>query len=229
MSWSTTQIAIAAARIALSDGPTDKLVSDKKVLGTHNGVNLRFKTFERRRVTNFTVAPSAGSPEGVYLGGVLIATSGFTADDPLSGSFVLNGTPIADDGKELVATYYHQYFLDAELDNFLMNAAGFMSIGTDYTQIPNGLVPAALAHVKYQAYDFLADWFLRSASEAYMLEDAPGEKKNVGTVQAYAARAKSSLTLATTLRDDFYKRQGQAGAPIWGNAGGRVREIVPPR
>ena len=62
MQWSTS---VADLRAWLNDGPTDKLVSRKRCLGRIDGSNKIFKTFEFRRVTDFTTATS---PFGVYVG-----------------------------------------------------------------------------------------------------------------------------------------------------------------
>lgn len=228
MSWTTNQIGIDELRAALSDGPTDKLAHDKRVLGRKNGTNTRFKTFERRRVTDFTATPATGSPEGVYLNNELVLVSGIASDSPITGSFVLKSAP-DDDGTDMTATYYWQYFVDPELQTFLEKAMSWLGKGTDYTVLDDGLIPAALEYAKYQAYSKLALWFLQNASEAFMLEDKPDEKKNTGVVAEFNRMSAAALKQATTLRDTFYTRQGQSLSPLFGTAGGNVRDPMPRR
>ena len=118
--WATTAAAISDLRTLLSDNVTDKLAEKKLVFGKINGVNQLFKTFERRRITDFSQAPDSPSPEGVYLNDVLVSSGGIISDDLVSGSFTIAVAP--DDGDELRATYYYRWFLDTDLDMFLKNA-----------------------------------------------------------------------------------------------------------
>lgn len=226
--WVTLADAITDLRATISDGPTDKLCEKKAIFGDQNGVNLQFKTFERRRVTDFSVAPAAGSPEGIYLDDVLLApVSGVAADDLTSGVFTLAASPT--DLQKLRGTYYYQWFLDSELGAFLTNATQWLGLGTDPTKVPDGLIPATLDYAAQKCYDKLSLWFSTKASVAFLLEDAP-DASNAGVIDSYDKMAAKFGTAATNQRNEFYSnRQGQALAPRFSSISGRVREIVPRR
>src|SRR5512135_546208 len=98
MSWST---AISDLRTLLNDNPLNRYCYRKKVFGKLDGVNVNFKTFEFRRVTDFTTAEL---PLAVYLNGSPIDVSKIENDNTVTGEFALVDAPI--DGDELTATYY---------------------------------------------------------------------------------------------------------------------------
>lgn len=218
MSWAT---AVADLRLKLSDNPNDKLRAFKRVLGQVDGVNKRFKTFEFRRVTDFT---SASAPLGVYINQVIQAPAGIASDDLNTGYFVFNVAPAVDDVVE--ATYYVQFFLDAELQTFLRFSSNWLGLGDDYTQVPNGLVPAAVHYAMGEAYGKLALRFAEHISETYRLEDAPHEDR-FQIVEQYKQLAKMAREEALGFRDQYYTRQGQHLSPLYGLNKGAVREVGP--
>lgn len=224
--WTTTAAAISDLRRLLSDGPTDKLAEKKLVFGKVNAVNVLFKTFERRRFTDFSVVPVGTSPEGVYVNDVLVSPGNILNDDLTSGSFRVNVAP--DDGDEIRATYYYRWFLDDELDQFLTNACQWLGFGTDYTKIADGLIPSALHYAAQEAYDRLALWWSTKISTAFMLDDAP-DAQNQGVIDSYNKLADKMRAKATELRNDFYTRQGQSLAPLFLSSPGTVRDYVPRR
>lgn len=220
MAWLT---AIADARMKMNDGPQDKIRAFKRVLGQIDGVNRRFKTFEFRRVTDFSLATGS---LGVYLDQTLLPTSAIASDDLTTGYFTLVNPPAA--SSVLEATYFVQYFLDSEIETFLRMTANWLGLAENYLDIPVGLQPAAIQYVSAEGYQKLASRFSEHLSETYRLEDMPdvtrqaliAEWKNAG------AQARDQ---AHKLRDEFYTRQGQHLAPLFAVNRGYVPNVVPNR
>lgn len=218
MSWLT---AVVDVRKIISDGATDKLAYRKKVMNLINGVNLTFKTFEFRRVSDFT---SPSGPIGVFLNDASVSV---TSDDVGSGEFVLSAAPV--DGDVLTATYYWQWFLDSELDEFLTDAAEWIGVGSDYTNITEDLRPAAKEFAAHKAYQKLVSKMAVNLAETYQLYDAP-DKKRFDPVSMYMKISKDKYDLALKLRDDVYDgRKGQAKAPRSVTISGTVRDVPPNR
>lgn len=213
---------IGDVRKILSDGPTDKLCYRKQVIGQQDGTNLTFKTFEARRVSPFV---SATAPIGVYLDNQTVTVA---SEDLESGEFTLtSGAPT--DGQALRATYYSQWFTDAEITQFLVSAAEFIGQADNYTSIGEDLRPAAKEYAAGTAYQKLSAKFAQNLAETFQLYDAPDQKR-FDPVQAYMKISESKIKLAFKLRDDVYAgRKGQSGAPISGVVQGRVRNVAPNR
>lgn len=215
MSWMT---AVSDLRELISDGATDKLAWQKKLLGITNGSNLAFKTFEKRRLTDFT---SPSSPEGVFVNEAQVTVG---SDDVDSGQVILKTAPV--DGDRVTGTYYFQWFTDLQLVVYLKNASNFIGFGPDYTQIPDGLQPAALQYAAGDCYQELAVRFARMLSEGYRLEDLPKEALEA-TLKGYKDSSAASRKLATDLRKGFYTRQNQPDQAYSDNIAGRARLVEP--
>jgi hypothetical protein len=207
-------------RTLASDGPQDRIRYRTKVFGNQDGVNVTFKTFEQRRVTNFTT-PTA--PVGIYLNGVLQTC---TLDDIITGEFQVPVAPQNSDTLE--ATYYYQWFFDAELQTFLKNSAQSLIASADPTQIIDGLQPAALHYATAEAYEKMAARWAERASEVYQLQDAP-VRGTEGPVKSFLALASAYTAKADKLRDDYYERQGMALSPNFISLSGNVGAITPCR
>lgn len=218
--WASLAAAVSDLRVLVSDGPTDKLCSQKNVFGKKDSVNTLFKTFERRRVTSLV---GAVLPFGVFKNGTLVTVSTDFAD---SGDFVLAVAPANTD--TLVASYYHQWWTDAELQLFLKNASQWMGLGSDPTTIPDGLQPAALHYAGQEAYSKLALWWSLRISETYKVEDRPS-KSLIEAQKSFLDMAKEFRSKSAELRKQFYTRQDQAEAPLFGINAGAVRDQVPRR
>lgn len=216
MTWETAN---ADLRKLLNDGPTDKIRYRKRVLGLQDGTNTKFKTLEFRRVISFTTAPA---PVGVY---VDEAPATVSADDLDSGEFTLATAP--SDGAAVRATYYIQFFTDAELNEFLLSAAQWLGLET-VDSIISGLQPAALKFAAGEAYQKLALKFADTMADVFQLEDAPQEKK-LNPVTQYQGMSKQMFEQATKFRDDFYQRQGRTKQPLFGMVAGRVAKVEPNR
>lgn len=216
MSWTT---AISDLRVLLSDGPTDKLRAYKTVFGTQNAVNTTFKTFEFRRLTDFSSTATA-YPLGIYVNGALQTASAVVKDDLSTGFFTC--ATAYDDSVSLLATYYIQWFLDGELDGFLTRASDWLGLGDDYTSLVSGLKTAALKYAAHEAYQKLSLKYAENIVETYRTQDAPDERR-MEIVKAYQQAAKDTLGEAERYRDDFYTRKGMSKAPLFGSVQGNIK------
>jgi hypothetical protein len=226
LAWLDSPTAILALRNILFDGPKDKRANNKKVLGPIDGVNATFTTFEYRRTVAFNVATGV---IGVFKNGVNI--NGFvSSDDTDSGIFTLSasGIPSNVSRDSLTATYYYQWFSDADLDQFLANASTWLGFSTTYINIPDGLNASCLRFAAQEAYEAAAAKYSTRISEVFQLEDAPSEDI-LKSIAAFKDMADNFLQKAVTMRDDFYKRQGQPLAPNFGFQLGRVTDPTPRR
>lgn len=215
MSWDT---AVSDVRKIMSDGPTDKLAYRKKVIGDPDGTNVLFKTFEVRRVTDFT---SVQAPSGVFINNEPVSV---IADDIEMGEFKLSSAPTATD--KIRASYYYQWFTDEELEEFLTDAAQWIGYN-DFDSIPDGMRPAAKEYAAHKAYQKLISKMSVNMAETYQLFDAP-DKGRFDPIQAYAKVSQQKYDLALKLRNDVYDgRKGQAAAPRSGTITGRVKNVAP--
>lgn len=221
MSWTT---AITDLRFLLSDNETDKLGYRKAILGERNSVNLRFKTFEDRRVTNFKTETNLSL--GVHVAGVRIANAGITSDDPSIGEVILVAAPA--NTQRVEASYYYQWYLDTELEMFLRQATQWLGLGSDKDLIPAGLQPAALYFSAQEALHKITLKWSQRMSEVYKMEDSPDENR-VAAIEEYRKIALDYKQKSEDLRATFYTRQDQGLAPLYGFALGTVRPVVPKR
>lgn len=228
MSWTT---AASDLRTMLSDNAKDKHCYRKKILGDANGVNLRFKTMEFRRLNNFkqtvTTEPDfAAPPLGVWKNGVLLTPADFTDDYPPLGDFSLAVAPENNDTLE--ASYFAQWFNDDEILQFLRIACNWMALGDDFSAITQGLRPPALKYAAAEAYQKLASRWSQMLSEQFLMQDAQ-EKGRFQVVDAWMKAAESNRKEAYKSRDDYYSRSGQANTPFASSIQGSVPNPVPQR
>lgn len=220
-------------RITLSDNAKDKHCYRKKILGNLDGTNKRFKTLEFRRINNFTKNTPPTDPDttlpplGVWLNGALLAVTDIASDNPETGDFELVTAPQNTDTLE--ASYYAQWFTDEEIDQFLVTACNWLSLGDDYgNAIEQGLRPAALKFAASEAYRKLAARWSQMLSEQYLMQDAQ-EKGRFTIVDAWMKSAKQAEDAAYKARDDFYSRSGQSNIPFAGSIQGAVPRTTPQR
>jgi hypothetical protein len=225
MGWADAATAYIALRNLIKDNDQDKICSTKAVLGELNGSNKTFKTFEYRRLTDFSSTATAW-PLGIYQNGTMLPSSGVSRDDPDSGTFELTTAPT--DRDSIRASYYYHWFTDAELESFLQNACTWLGFGTNYLNLVDGLNAAALRFAAQEAYVAAAMKYSTRMSEVYKLEDAPSEEI-LKALDAFRGMAKDFMKSAEGLRDDYYTRQGQPKAPNFGFALGQVTDPQPRR
>lgn len=217
MSWLTS---ITDIRSLLSDQSNDKFSFRKKVFGVQDGSNKTFKTFEIRRVTDFT---SASSGVGVYVNSNY---TGVASDDPVTGEFTLLNAPTQKDRIE--ASYYHQWFNDSQLDSFLRFSSNYIGQGDSYSDTPEGLRPVVLKFATSEAYQELSVRFARMLSEQFRIEDLPKEAIHAA-IDSYNKMAENYRDSAEKLLKNFYTRQGQNFAPLFGFVKGKARDVAPNR
>lgn len=218
MTWSDP---ISDLEKFISDQDGDKLRHRKRVLGRQDGTNVTFKTLEFRRVTDFTAVTGA-EPEGVYVDGVKATID---TDNQVVGEFKLEDAPSGN--QELTATYYVKWFTDDELTTFLVDSANVLSVADSYTQIPEGLRPAALNFAASNAYQKLSLRWADTLSDTYKLQDAPDD--DMSPVDQYSKMAETFRKTALMLRDDYYKRQGQYLSPLYGTSTRPISPVTPNR
>jgi hypothetical protein len=223
--WLDIPTATLALRTLVNDGPTDKRAINKKVLGIQDGVNTIFTTFEFRRVGSFQ---TPAFPMGIYVNGASVPGNKVIQDDPASGVFQLNASVLPGNREPMTASYYYQWFVDAELQQFLADASNWLGQGGNYITLDPGLNEAAIRFAAQKAYEKAAMKYSTRMSEVFQLEDAPSEDI-LKAITAFQAMAKDFMDSAGKMRDDFYTRQGQSLAPNYGFALGRVRDPVPRR
>lgn len=213
MPWTTANQEL---RQLLRDGPTDRLRFRKRVFGEINGTNKLFKTFEFRRVTDLTTATL---PLGVYINGVQGAS--VASDYPDVGAFELTTAPV--DGDIVEASYYVQFFTDAEIDQFLNNGAKWLGFAQS-SDVPPDLNPSCLDYAQGDAYSALALKFIERTSETYQLEDMP-QADRISASDAYKKMASEYYASATKKRDEKYTRQGQSLQPLFGVVRGSAPKL----
>lgn len=216
--WTT---AVADLRVQLSDQPDDRYNSQKQCFGQVDGSNLTFRTFEFRRVTDFT---TAAAPLGVYLNGVRLDPSAIVVDYVNTGEFMLAASAAPTGGQVVDASYYTQWFLDSELETFLVIASRWLDSGSDYTQTPGGLIPAVIKYACGEAYDKMAQKWRTWQSEMYRVEDEP-KKPGTGPVESFIKMAQEFHEQAETLRKTYYTRQDRNLQPLFGQVIGNVRQM----
>jgi hypothetical protein len=218
MSWST---AVSDLRTLLSDGPTDRYSSRKRCFGEINGTNQTFKTFEFRRITDFT---TASAPQGVYVSGTLVPASGIQADYVSTGEFTFTTSYIPVDGQLVEASYYSQWFLDNELQTFLATASNWLISNSDWTVIAPGLWPCALKYAAAEAYLKMSIRWRTFLSEMYRVEDEP-HKPGMAPADDYAKMSETFREQALKARDEFYTRQGRSLQPLFSSVIGNAPKM----
>jgi len=224
-------------RILASDTPDGKPVPGEK-LGSEvtmpvDGTNRVF------RLKSYPLVGANASAGSVYVtilgtGAVFRSQTGFTITDYVNGFITFTvapnpGTAGPNDG--LYVDYNYNWFNDAKYTEFLNEGAQNLQLdaAVDPTKVPSGLVPALLQYA-------LGSFFrARAAQYADRYPSSGGEAgQNVQTVpQGYRAMANDCMKRGDSLRDDYYKRQGQRLAPAW--ASNRtypppaIDPITPPR
>ena len=224
MPWTLPADAQSDLRALVSDGPTDKLRYRQRMIGDVNAVNTRFKSFEFRRLTDFFT--EANLSLGVFVNGIR-QTQGtlVTADFPEIGEVILSAAP--SNTSRVEATFYIQWFKDSELAVFLKNATQWLGLGEDVTKVEPGLQPAALYYAAQEAMHKMAVRWAERLSETYKMEDQI--RGETTPVDDFRRLAKDYKEKSETLRKNFYQRNDQAMAPLFGVAPGQVCSVVPKR
>lgn len=214
MSWNAVQ----ELRDLLSDNERDKFRYRQMVFPNPNGINKQFKTFEFRRLTAFT--QDHGGFLGIYLNGLAVPASEISYDNQETGEFSFVTAP--NDGDEIKASFFVQWFRDEELNTFLINAIRWLGLGDALVEITPGLKPAALKYAASEAYQKIAVRWSEWLSATYRVEDMkdPGQEP---VVSSYQTMAKAFRDDAENSRNNFYQRQGQPLSPLWTTLPGNIK------
>jgi len=198
MAWTGVDARDQLRRL-ISDGPTDRRAFQKKIFGAVDGANSAYKAFETRLVSGTVV---------VYVDGVSVAVA---EDDLIAGEFSILPAPIA--GATVRASYYWQYFLDAELDQFIEYGALKCGLSipvsdTIVTIVTDSLRPPVVHYAASDAFEKMAIRTTLSNLEQYALEDIRvADTENLKA--HYMAMAIKMRDEARQMRDDVYLSFGQ--------------------
>lgn len=149
--------AVTSLRSLLGDNPGDKFEFKTDVFPTPDGVTTRFFVGQTR------VSP--GTLE-VYRNGVLLQAVSGAAVNETKGEFTYE----AEDGPLkaclLQASFYYQWFTDAELTEFLGEAANMLSLESPSGDFSVGLRPTLMSWACYNAYMRKAAEFAETVTAA---------------------------------------------------------------
>ena len=180
-----------------NDTAASNLASQEVPKGTKDGANVNF------RVQNQNVV--VGSVY-VTLAGDVRSQVGFTVDAP-NGLLAFAIAP-PQDTEPFEADYNWQWFTDAEYTEFLDQGAEVLGVakGSDVTE---GLIPAQMQFALYYYYMRRAVQYAhRYAASGGIV----GQQVDVVT-KNFRDLGKCAWDAGSSLRDMFYKRQGQREAP----------------
>lgn len=221
--------AITELRQLISDTGFNKRASKKQIIGNTDGTNKEFITYDKRLFADSFL---------LYINDVLV-TTGFSLDDPIAGTVIFTAPP--DNGVELRATYYWQWWTDDELKNFLNKAAEQIGVidpnisnthaDAAYLLIPPGLKTPTLKFAAHLSTDALVNYLIdRKHSSEYLLEqDGNTDEGYVKLVETLQKQASTFMKDSLALADRFYKRQGRQYAPAFGIKNVNTRQYGPRR
>jgi len=143
--WDPTS-ALSRLRSALADNTNDKFVYKIDVVPAPDGLNQTFFVGDYALV--------AGSVQA-FVDGELLASTDIASIDLDKGQFTLVTPPVENSGVQ--ASYQFQWFSDAELQSFLLDAANHLALtDVEDTNLPIAARPILLEFAKYHAYMFKA-------------------------------------------------------------------------
>jgi len=221
---------LAELRVLLSDQDTDRLRYRKQCLGRVAGGNLTFKTLEFHRVTDFS-ASGTTAPEGVYVTASGITTrlpyTAFASDDPDVGEFTIApaSSGLIPQNCEVRATYYTQWWTDADLNNALTEAANWIGLAGVVSGIEAGLRPAALYYAGQVSLHKMCIRWIENWNDVYQLEKPPQDMD--AFVKLYRDMALDYQKKSEGLRKQLYTRNDQNESPLFFSIAGQVRDPMP--
>ena len=221
-------------RTLLADGPTDNLIKSKRLLGTINGTNRVFFTFEDRLLASGNQSVCA-DPINLYLtttNGAIssanqLAPSGITVTDQVKGEVTLSFAPSGQ--LQLTGSYHYQQHLDSEIGFYLQQGANLVAIDI-VDNVPPGLQMATMDYAGAMAHRRLAQRWQQRKSEQFMLQDEPARLEAEALIKFHQDEAKSMRDNAGGERKDFYNlRQDRGLAPAFGLLNRVPRPYTPRR
>lgn len=210
-SWPTLQAAIDDLRRFVNDGPRDRPVKRKQVIGRVDGINVHYMTWDDRIIANTLQ---------VSLNDVAYDPSQVVVDDSLMGMFHLvesPGPPVvpAPAQQTVRAAYYFQYFLDSELSEAIMMSTEIITSSDDPTTVAPGLKPAAIHFGASFAYGKQAMRWAQRKSAEFILEEEPLSDDAMNRPNLFAKLQANYYKQGISLRDSYYMRDGRRNAPAF--------------
>jgi hypothetical protein len=211
--WTALANVVSDLRTFMHDGPKDRLVKQKMVLGAVDGENTQFFTFEDRIIATTLIVTVDFVPVTI------------TLDDAITGEFhTVNPPPM---NKTVRAQYFYQYFLDSELQEALEMTEDQVLQGNDVTLTPVGLKLAVLHYAGAFGYQKQAMRWAERVSHKFLLEEEPLIAEALARSNMFARIADTLLKNGEHFRDDFYKGAGRQFKPSFGVYRPRIGPIGP--
>lgn len=204
--WASAAEARDALRAFINDGPTDRPVKLKQVVGSVDGTNVTFFAWDDRIIPGTLVL----SLDGIDQPGGFIANT----TDYIMGVIVTTTPPPAD--QALRARYYFQYFIDSELDEALQMAANQITETDDITSIVPGLKVAALNFGAHFGFQKQAIRWAQRMSSKFLLQEEPIDTEVEKRSNLFLQLAREYYKQGVQMRDSYYTRHGRRHAPAMG-------------
>ncbi len=224
---------IVSLRLLANDDSASKTIWDEN-LGSDpttpvDGANTKFRLKSIPLVGTTT-------PGSVYItiigtGAAYRTQSGFTVNDFTLGLLTFSPAPNPGTGQGagVYASYNYYWFSDAKYTEFLNEAYSDLSLNAavDPTQIPLGLEPAMLQYALARFFKARASQYMERYSSSGGEAGQAVESVSKGYLQAASQAEKRG----DTLRDSFYKKQGQQLTPAFqtNRTAPRIDPITPIR
>src|SRR3990172_615176 len=213
--WPTLGAALTDLRAFLSDGPQDKPVKGKAIIGRIDGVNTGFYTWDDRLVKgSLTVSVNDAD-----------AAVSILDPDLVLGYFTFTTAPPI--GAVIRAHYFYQYFFDSELEVALTQAASQTDAAGNVTLIAPGLQLSILHFAGFLAYEKMAMKWTERLSSRFLLLEAPIEQDLLSKSNMFRDIARDLRESARVIRLDYYQSQGRRATPAFGTYFPNIPNIVP--
>lgn len=210
--WPDVATAVSELRVFLNDGPSDRPVKRKKLVGTVEGTNTQFFVFEERLV--MASALPGGVAIIISIDDTDLPNNKVQVSDPLMGEIDLVDPPPS--GSTVRGRYYYQYFLDSELQLALGYAIDEAAGLTDVIQVDNGFKMTVMNYAGYWAYEKQAMRWAQRMSQKFLLEEEPVQQEVLARSNMFRDIAKDLRAAGDSMRANVYKRKGRREAPAFG-------------
>lgn len=199
--------ALKNLRMLLSDTERDKRATGKGLLGSVDGTNKIFYSYDKRILADTLK---------VFVDG---QDAPFTLDDAVAGKITITDAPPVN--AKVAADYYFQWWLDDQLKDFLNRGAQTCSAfdpstpEVSYDQLIPGLRSAATYFACHDANMALIQLLVnRRHSEEFLTQQDGNDDANFSQmIEALRRGAKDFWERAIWSRDDYYERQGRRNKP----------------
>lgn len=216
--WADEGAAVADLRRFLNDGPTDRPVKGKPVIGRVDAINTTFITWDDRLVDGTL---------RVMDNNLVLPDTAVTLVDSITGEFTITPPPALT--HTILALYYFQYFLDADMVEALEMATESISSSDDITTVAVGFRPAALAFASSWAYEKQSMRWTQRLSNRFRVEEEPTDKDVSERPKLFKLWADDFWEKGVKFRDDVYTRQGRRNVPSIARTSPFLPPIAPRR